>query len=158
MTDTVVRLFRDNLRKLERIVEVQLRQETCCHEVSVAQCHTLLAVEALGEPTLGELAAVMGLDKSTLSRTVDGLVRSGRLRREVDSADRRAVRIALSADGKKVCEAINETNDLYYKQVLLASGRDPEELVAVFADLVKAMGETLAQGKSCATKKKGAEV
>ena len=45
-----VREFTRNLRQLELLVVSQLREDTCCHGVSVAQCHCLLAVEQLGRP------------------------------------------------------------------------------------------------------------
>src|SRR3954462_10608445 len=49
---------------------------------------------------MGELGAVLGLAKSSLSGLVDRTERNGLLRREADPQDARAVRIALTAPGR----------------------------------------------------------
>jgi DNA-binding MarR family transcriptional regulator len=60
---------------------------------------------AIGGPLrLSELAARMGITAPTASRAVDGLVELGLLERLPDPADRRAVRIDLTASGRKDVE------------------------------------------------------
>jgi len=135
----LLREFRKNLRQLERLIVGQLREDTCCHGVSVAQCHCLLAVELLGRPSQNELAEHLGLEKSTLSRTVEGLVKIGQLERQADESDRRIIRLALTPEGGSTCTAINEANDALYGRVLEEMNSPPEQVVAVFAELVRAM-------------------
>ena len=55
----------------ERLTARQLKEESCCRGVTLAQCHTILEIEELGQATTVELSKRLGLDKSTLSRTID---------------------------------------------------------------------------------------
>lgn len=60
------------------------------------------------EPTVKELAAVMGRSVSRTSRIVDGLVRRGLAERHEDVADRRMRRIRISARGSAVLRRIRD--------------------------------------------------
>jgi DNA-binding MarR family transcriptional regulator len=112
-----VRAFRADLRVLEREVVLSLSSDTGCCGVSVAQCHLLLETEARGVTNVTELAAAVVLDKSTLSRTVDGLCRSGLLRRQVDPANRRQQIISLTARGRATAAKINAACDESYERL-----------------------------------------
>ena len=54
-----------------------------------------------GPVRAGGLATLARLSPSAITETVEGLERDGLVRRETDPADRRAVRVALTADGKR---------------------------------------------------------
>lgn len=60
------------------------------------------------EPTVKELAAVMGRSVSRTRRIVDGLVRRGLAERHEDVADRRMRRIRISARGSAVLRRIRD--------------------------------------------------
>lgn len=53
---------------------------------------------------MGELGGMLGLAKSSLSGLVDRMERLGLVRREPDAADLRAVRVALTADGRALID------------------------------------------------------
>lgn len=53
---------------------------------------------------MGDLGAVLGLAKSSLTGLVDRTERNGLVRREVDPKDTRAVRVALTPSGRRVAE------------------------------------------------------
>lgn len=146
MDTQTVREFTKNLWRLEQLVVSQLREDICCHGVSVAQCHCLLAVEQLGRPSHNELAGQLCLDKSTLSRTVEGLVQIGLLERVMDERDRRVYRIRLTEKGDKTCSTINASNDLLYGRVLDLLPMATETVLDAFAATVQAIlavkGET----------------
>lgn len=151
MKQQTIRRFRHELRKLERIMGTYLKQDTCCHGVSVAQCHTLLAVEQLGTVSLNRLADFIGLDKSTLSRTVEGLVKQQLLTREPGPEDRRTTLISLTAEGERICEHINTANDMRFGKILAAQNRDPEEVIEIFTNLVAAMAQEETASDGCGT-------
>jgi DNA-binding MarR family transcriptional regulator len=54
----------------------------------------------------GELAGLLGLDKSTVSRLASGLERKGWIRRGRDDDNQRYVRLYLTAQGGKVAERV----------------------------------------------------
>jgi DNA-binding MarR family transcriptional regulator len=149
MDKQLVREFRKNLRRLEQLIVTQLREDTCCHGVSVAQCHCLLAVEQLRRPSQNELAEQLCLDKSTLSRTVEGLVQIGQLARATDERDRRVYRIRLTEQGEKTCSAINAANDELYGRVLDRLPMPVERVVSSFATIVQAIVEVKDEDGFC---------
>jgi DNA-binding MarR family transcriptional regulator len=53
---------------------------------------------------MGELSAMLGLAKSSLTGLVDRVERNGLVRRESDPQDSRAVRIALTPEGSRLAE------------------------------------------------------
>ena len=115
MKTAQVREFRRCLRRFERVTNTQLRD--CCAEVSLAQCLVLLEVDEMERVTVGQLAEQLRLDNSTLSRTIDGLVRKGLLDRVRDDRDRRVVWVSLTEEGGSTCEAIHAQNDALYRGV-----------------------------------------
>ena len=141
MNTQIVREFRKNLRRLEQLMVAQLREDTCCNGVTVAQCHCLLVVEQLGRPSQNELAEQLCLDKSSLSRTVEGLVQNGLLGRAIDERDHRVYRIRLTEQGEKTCSAINAANDALYGRVLDRLPMAAEAVVGAFAAIVQSMME-----------------
>jgi DNA-binding MarR family transcriptional regulator len=111
-----VQNFRRSLRSIEREVDQQIKNDTICCGVSLAQCHALMELGLGGDMTIADLAEIIKLDKSTLSRTIDSLVQTGLVDRTIDSADRRYMQIKLTAQGKKVFDEINTgCNQLYLK-------------------------------------------
>lgn len=112
------------LTALVRLYQFRDRNGICCEDVSVTQCYTLNAIVRLGSPTLSELAGEMYLDKSTTSRVVDSLVRKGHAVRVEDSADRRAVRIESTPEGRALVEKVERR--LIDGEKELISDFDPE--------------------------------
>ncbi|MGO9310641.1 MAG: MarR family winged helix-turn-helix transcriptional regulator [Spirochaetia bacterium] len=112
--DFYIREFRKNLRVLEREVELSMISEAGCCGVTFAQCHLLLEVERRGRTSVTELAAVLELDKSTLSRTVDAACRAGLIDRSVDPASRRQQVICLTEKGKGTVGTIDALCDESY--------------------------------------------
>jgi DNA-binding MarR family transcriptional regulator len=122
--ESTVRGFRSDLRRLEREIERSLASETGCCGVSLAQCHLLLEVGERGRTGVTELASILDLDKSTLSRTVDGMCRAGLLSRETDPDSRRHQVIRLTEAGRAKADSINGLCDSSYTRLL---GCIPEE-------------------------------
>ena len=98
MTIAEIRRFRATLRRFERVTHAQLK--SCCAHVTLAQCLVLLEIDESGRLTMGELAARLRLDASTLSRTIEGLVQRQLVERLREDQDRRLVRIRLTSEGR----------------------------------------------------------
>jgi DNA-binding MarR family transcriptional regulator len=116
-TDVSIRDFRTNLRVLEREVELSMTSEAGCCGVTFAQCHLLLEVERRGRTSVTELASLLELDKSTLSRTVDTACRAGLIDRSVDPANRRQQVICLTEKGRETAGTINSQCDASYTRL-----------------------------------------
>ena len=115
--DVVLTTFRRHLRALEREVIRELATQTECCGVTLAQCHVLLEI---GDSTLSltGLSGVLGLDRSTLSRTVDSLVKAGLVERSEEPKDRRALRLVLTRAGSEKVAYIDDACNRNYAELL----------------------------------------
>jgi DNA-binding MarR family transcriptional regulator len=111
-----IKKFREIIRRFER--EIFVQSSGCCSGVTLAQCHTLMEIESKNKESVTELAKTLGLDKSTVSRTIDGLVNVGLVDRTIPAENRRMSTIQLTEAGKNICNSINCNNDQYYSEVL----------------------------------------
>ena len=127
------RSFRCSLRALGREVALDLERGTDCCGVSSAQCRFLLEAEARPDASLTDLASLLSLDTSTLSRTADGLSAAGLILRETDPANRRKVAIRLTEAGSSRLDSFNDCCDLFYRRLLesIPAGKRPMVLEAV---------------------------
>jgi DNA-binding MarR family transcriptional regulator len=128
-----VRRFRSAIRILERELARALRGQTACCGVTAAQCHLLLELAAREPLSVSALAGGLGLDKSTLSRTLDGLAGDGLVRRDENPGDRRALGVTLTEKGRRAVQGIDEQCDGEYEALLglIPAGRRPALLEAV---------------------------
>ena len=86
--------LRLSINRLHRL----LRQESLAG-LSPAQASALGAVNRLGSPTLGELAAAEQVQPPTVTRLVASLESAGLVARETDDVDRRVVRVKIGKPG-----------------------------------------------------------
>lgn len=142
MPATPIRQFRKVLRQFERLLTTQLKDTCADTGVTMSQCHALLEIEERGQATIGELAESFGLDKSTVSRTIDGLVRLGLVERKADPDDRRCTPLVLTEHGRKMSADINKENDDYYQHVFNAiPAEQHKDVIGHFGMLVYALAE-----------------
>jgi len=136
----MIERFRAKLREIERTVWMQTKSEALCCGVTMAQCHAILEVGAAGELNLKDLAARLGLDTSTLSRTVESLVQDGLVERTASTRDRRAAVIRLSEKGHAARNRINATWNRICREVFQGIPREKHdqliESVSIVAELL----------------------
>jgi DNA-binding MarR family transcriptional regulator len=111
------RNFRELIRTLERKLGILEDNEFACCGVTLAQCHALVEIGRAGTISLNELAELVNLENSTMSRTVNNLVNKDLVERNLDSKDRRYVTIALTAKGHTIFESIETQMDNYFKDI-----------------------------------------
>ena len=85
-----------------------LRREDDGTGLSAPRLSALSVIAFAGPLSLAELAAAEQVRPPTMSRIVDALVEGGLVTRETDAADRRSVRIAATAEGRRLMEAGRE--------------------------------------------------
>lgn len=136
MDKTTIRQFRKHLRSFERVTNLQLK--TCCVNVTLSQCHALLEIESQKHVTLNRLSDLLTLEKSTVSRTVEDLVRMEYVRRQPHPSDRRCIWITLTPKGRFICDEINSQSDFYYSQALgMVPGEELERIMSSLQRLVE---------------------
>jgi DNA-binding MarR family transcriptional regulator len=141
-----IRFLREKLRLLEREMNDPFGRDGGCCGLTLAQCHTLLEVGTSGEVSLVDLASRFGLDTSTLSRMIQGLVVLGLVSRLTNEKDRRYVAISLTEQGRKLFEQIETMFNTYYSDVLeLIPSEKMDaviESIGLFSDAVRKRNET----------------
>jgi MarR family transcriptional regulator, lower aerobic nicotinate degradation pathway regulator len=71
------------------------------HDLSLTQLR-VLAILRDRAPTMAELAAYLGLERSSVSGLIDRAVKRGLVRRDASEDDGRAVRVSLTPDGREL--------------------------------------------------------
>jgi MarR family transcriptional regulator, lower aerobic nicotinate degradation pathway regulator len=89
----------DGLAQLSFVISGMLERRAAEHDLSVIQTR-LLGVLRDRQPTMHELARLLGLDKSSVTGLVDRAERRGLVRRLPSAVDRRAVLVSLTDDGR----------------------------------------------------------
>jgi DNA-binding MarR family transcriptional regulator len=111
-----IKNLRESIRLLERKLGVLDEIAPCCG-ITLAQCHALVEIGRAKTMFLNKLADLLGLDKSTMSRTINNLVNSGLVLREIDPEDRRFITIKLTDQGNNLFQGIEQDMADYYAKV-----------------------------------------
>jgi DNA-binding MarR family transcriptional regulator len=127
--------LRYSINRLHRL----LRQESLAG-LSPAQASALGAVNRLGSPTLGELAAIEQVQPPTMTRIVATLADAGMVTRVTDAADRRSARVRITPAGKRTLGRIRTLKNAFLTRRLAELGPQEQEgaadLVALLEHLV----------------------
>jgi DNA-binding MarR family transcriptional regulator len=75
-------------------------------EVTLTQYRTLVVLASRGPQNLAGLAEAVGVTPATATRMCDRLVRKGLIRRRTERDDRRQLRVALTAKGRSLVDAV----------------------------------------------------
>jgi len=112
--------LREMIRLLERKLGVLEDGEMACCGLSMAQCHALVEIGRARNISLVELARLLNLDNSTLSRTVNNLVNNGMVERQHDRNDRRYITIQLTPEGLTHFNGIESSMGEYFMKIYSA--------------------------------------
>jgi DNA-binding MarR family transcriptional regulator len=92
--------------------------------VSASEARALIELMSARGIAQGELASLLGLDKSTVSRLASGLERKGWIRRGRDEENQRYVRLYLTADGGAIADRVWQAWQSRQARVLAALSAD----------------------------------
>jgi len=112
-------------------------------ELSLPQFRVLALVDEGGERA-SQLADLLAVAKPTITAVVDGLVDRGYLKRTADCDDRRAIKITLTASGRKALyEAEHAMHARLYE--VLAHTDNPAAVEKALEDLAAAVDRARAE-------------
>lgn len=115
--DEKISALRETVRLLERKLGLLNDIQSACCGVTFAQCHAIVEIGRAKRISLNELADILGLDKSTISRTVNNLVNNHLAVREIEPKDRRYIMITLTEAGWNTFRKIEAEMNTYFAQV-----------------------------------------
>jgi DNA-binding MarR family transcriptional regulator len=101
--------------------------------VSASEARALIELLAARGIAQGQLAALLGLEKSTVSRLAAGLERKGWLRRGRDEENQRYVRLYLTPGGRVIAAQVWQA--WQSRQARILAGLSPEERAGLAAGL-----------------------
>jgi DNA-binding MarR family transcriptional regulator len=93
-------------------------------DITMAQAKLLYVLMAAGELSLSQTAAQLGVAISTASGAVDHLVDLGLVDRSEDPANRRQIRVSVSATGREVLEQMREFSTRQFMELAAQLGDD----------------------------------
>lgn len=150
MEDKTVESVKSHLRVLERILGWEFGDQSECCGLTNSQRTAMIEIGRRGRASLVDLAEVLGLDASSLSRTINGLVNIGLVRREIRAEDRRYITLTLTGQGAETHRRIEDLVDAYYGEVLAriprAKHRGIVDSLGLLAGAVSRSGKS---GKPC---------
>jgi DNA-binding MarR family transcriptional regulator len=118
-------------------------------EITLPQHRALVVLASRGPQRIADLAGTLGVNSSNATRNCDRLQRRGLVRRDRDDDDRRAVRVSLTQDGKRLVEQITTVRRAEIGHILSAMpdhARGP--LLAALRAFTDAAGEVPEQSWS----------
>jgi DNA-binding MarR family transcriptional regulator len=94
------------LAQLLRVVNPAAESGPPIPAVSASEARALIELVAARGIAQGQLASLLGLEKSTVSRLAAGLERKGWIRRGRDEENQRYIRLYLTAEGRVVAAQV----------------------------------------------------
>ncbi|MCL1890915.1 MAG: MarR family transcriptional regulator [Coriobacteriia bacterium] len=123
-------------------------QMTCCN-ITLSQCHALGEIGRAKEISLVELSEALGLENSTLSRTVNHLVDAEVAHRDTNPANRRSINISLTEEGQHIFDNIENCLNSHYEQLLQSIPADKRasvlESLQILLDAFAALEQSKAE-------------
>ena len=112
-----IQQFREYTRELECHLD-NINQTDCC-QCSVGKAECFLIVEIGRKPgiSIKELAGILKVDKSGVSRNVEELVKKGFVTREPSKTDRRSVVLKLTESGNDRFTKIEKDMYIEFKKI-----------------------------------------
>ncbi|NMM63338.1 MarR family transcriptional regulator [Clostridium sp. P21] len=138
--------LRELIRVLVRNLGILEKEDTSCCGVTISQCHAIVEIGRAEEISLNELAKILTVDKSTMSRTINNLVKNELVIREMHPEDRRYVTIKLTDKGMKAFKNVESGMQEYYENIFKAIPKEKREQVL---ESLKLLTEAVNKNKCC---------
>ncbi|WP_022763927.1 MarR family winged helix-turn-helix transcriptional regulator [Butyrivibrio sp. XPD2006] len=136
-----VKLFRESTRELERNFE-KLNSSDCCQcNVNTSQCFLVVEIGRNPGICVKELAELLKMDKSAVSRSVEELVQKGYVLRKPSTRDRRCVVLNLTDEGMARFSTIEKDMNMKFKRVFSMIPKEKQsqvlEALNIYNDAIK---------------------
>ncbi len=144
-------LFAETLQRLtnDLVRYASLLDRVCTENLNItgSQGYTLLALPDDESISMNDLSLKMKLAGSTMTRTVDPLVKKGLVDRQPDPEDRRVVLVRLTETGMQAKQQLQETLQWFFSSVM--EGIPEGEQAQVIQSLEKLNGAIMNALQCC---------
>lgn len=130
--------FIDTLESTLKNLQEQVGSRSGFARLTIAQLQYIDAIHQLGEPTITEIAARLAITKASVTAGVNKLVSLGYAVKTPSGMDRRAVQVSLTAAGRQMVAARDQTLQEYSQFIDSAlSDEEARQLETILAKLVQ---------------------
>ncbi|MGG0935488.1 MarR family transcriptional regulator [Brevibacillus centrosporus] len=142
----------ENIREIVQTMtrRIGLLNKNCCSidgiDISVAQSHILYEISRHRQPSIQQIAELLGLDVTTFSRQVQTLVEAELVRKTPYPDDRRIQILSLTEQGESINRYIDEVMGSYYQDIF--SHMTTFEQETVIRSIIL-LNEAMAKTKQC---------
>lgn len=127
-----------------------LLNKYCCsiggNDISPVQSHILYEVDRHHNPSMQQIAEILGTDITTFSRQVQSLIKMNLLQKTPDPSDRRVYTLSLTVEGKFVATTIDQQMNAYLEEVFSFMSEFERDMVI---RSIKLMNEAMAKSDKC---------
>lgn len=141
-TVTTAAVLTDLLYRVEQHRRALVSEVLARHHLNLTQWMALGVLRKRGVCTMTELAQASAIDRTSLTRTVDGLIARGCVARSALPGDRRAVIVQLSPGGEALTSQVGADVDAVERRLL--SVLDEDRQAALVQDLAKLLSPSQA--------------
>ncbi|WP_031535147.1 MULTISPECIES: MarR family winged helix-turn-helix transcriptional regulator [unclassified Bacillus (in: firmicutes)] len=115
------------MENLREILQITMRRfgvldKNCCSigntEISLVQSHILYEIDKRNNPSMQEIAEVIGMDITTFSRQIQSLVKMELVNKQQSMTDKRVYVLQLTTQGKAIAASIDTQMNQYLEEVL----------------------------------------
>ncbi|MRX52462.1 MarR family transcriptional regulator [Bacillus sp. HMSC76G11] len=144
----------ENTRELFQIMTRRfgLLNKNCCTaggiDISLIQSHILYEIEHLHQPSVQQVADVLGTDITTFSRQIQSLVKMNLIKKTPHPDDRRVHVLSLTTEGKFAAATIDHQMNAYLDEVFSHMNEFEKETVI---RSIKLLNASMAKSSVCCT-------
>lgn len=144
----------ENVRELFQTMTRRfgLLNKNCCSaggcDISLVQSHILYEIDRQHEPSIQQIAEVLGTDITTFSRQIQSLIKMKLVNKSPSSADRRIHILSLTTEGKFVATLIDQQMKDYLDEIFSHMNDFEKETVL---RSIKLLNDAMAKSKNCCT-------
>ncbi|HWU80970.1 MAG TPA: MarR family transcriptional regulator [Caulobacter sp.] len=142
-TVTTAAVLTDLLYRVEQHRRALVSEVLARHHLNLTQWMALGVLRKRGVCTMTELAQASAIDRTSLTRTVDGLIVRGCVVRSALPGDRRAVIVQVSTDGEALASQVGAEVEAVERRLLAVLDEDRQASLAL--DLAKLLSPSPAQ-------------
>jgi DNA-binding MarR family transcriptional regulator len=85
-------------------------------DLTISQLKSLVLLEARGAITIGQVAEILGMGRSSASITIDQMVQLGLVARTEDQDDRRRTNVCLTPEGRTLIARLHQGDEEYMRE------------------------------------------
>lgn len=154
-----VMMFHDSIKIFPKFIKKVLREHDLSGlnlNINTTQTEIIMFIYENSDKSMSELSSMVGLDKSSFTRSVDSLVSRDLITKKYPHQDKRKIYLSLTDMGFRAAKNIKNEFEHYFESLLSDFSNEEKADFLFSLDIVsKYINKVLDRDKSLADKKNG---